>query len=583
MPKSIHALPFCAPALLAAQLFSAAFEVQAACPTIDSSTNTVNVTGNTIGPNGATTGGGRISICPPDSGQLPSNANLTITAGGSIDISTSGNSGVKVETGATNNTIINNGSITTSTANSDGIQAANSGSITNNRTINVTGTGSRGIVAGDGNRIINNDDGRITTTLGRGIEAGSNNTITNRGDITATNSTDGAIYISGTGNSLTNTGNITTTTGRGVGGADGTSSSFTSLTNRGSETRTGSGVTTGQITGSTDGIRVGFIESLRNEAGALIEGEGGAGVALTGAARTTATVTNSGTIKGTTYGLDYGVHTIRTLTNNGTGLIQGRDEAGVKAAAIGTLTNNAGGRIVSTNNDGVRVADAISTLNNSGTISGGGHGVKAGSIDTLTNSGTGTITATGASGDGVNSTGAIDTLNNSGTISGGRHGVNALTVDLTNSGDITGGARGMANDTNRHALNLGAGDSTILNTGKITSARGRGISGLETTVITTLSNTVNSSRAAGTGVIKGKTDGIRVGFITNLTNNAGALIEGEGGAGVALTRATDGTATVTNSGTIKGTTFGLDYGAHTIRQLINNGTGLIQGRDEAGV
>ena len=29
MPKSIHALLFCAPVLLAAQLFSAAFEVQA--------------------------------------------------------------------------------------------------------------------------------------------------------------------------------------------------------------------------------------------------------------------------------------------------------------------------------------------------------------------------------------------------------------------------------------------------------------------------------------------------------------------------------------------------------------------------
>ena len=89
-------------------------------------------------------------------------------------------------------------------------------------------------------------------------------------------------------------------------------------------------------------------------------------------------------------------------------------------------------------------------------------------------------------------------------------------------------------------------------------------------------------RRTVTGVIKGSTDGIRVGFIGSLTNHAVAVIEDKGDAEVVLTRTSGGTATVTNSGRIEGTTFGLDYGVHTIRQLINNGTGEIQGGTERG-
>ena len=627
MQKPIHALPFCVPALLAAQLFSAAFEVQAACPGVTG--NTVNVTTATIGPNGATSNLGGISTCPTGTdGQLPSNVNLTITTSGSITIaSTSTGNGVNVNPNAINNTIINNGAITIQNTNAAGIRAANSGEITNNLTITVTGSnsegivagngntitnnltingtgsGSRGIVAGDGNTIINNDNGSITTAS-RGIEAGSNNTITNRGDITATSSTDGAIYISGTGNSLTNTGNIAATIGRGVGGADG--ASFSSLTNRVSDTRKGASVTTGQITGSTDGIRVGFIANLINEAGAVIEGEGGAGVALTRTTAGMATVTNSGRIQGATYGLDYGAHTISQLTNNNGGLIQGGSGAGVKAAAIGTLTNNTGGRIISTgstaNSHGIRSEGAITRLTNHGTITGGQdgissggaittltnhgtitavrHGVKADSIGTLTNSATGTITATGTSGDGVNSTGAISTLTNHGTISGGRHGVSALTVNLNNSSNITGGTSGMATDTDRHALKLGTGNSTIVNTGKITSTKGRGISGEATTVITTLTN--RTGTASDSGTISGSTDGIAVGRIGSLTNSG--TIRGNGGAGIILnggTVAGNVTTTVTNSGMIQGSTDGLNYGNNVITSLGNSGT--IRGDGGAGI
>ena len=392
-----------------------------------------------------------------------------------------------------------------------------------------------------------NDGVRVTSTIGtltndgeisggrHGVNAPTVG-LTNSGDITggtsgASTATDRHALKLGLGNStVVNTGKITSGKGRGISGE--LTTVITTLSNTVNSSRAGTGV----IKGSTDGIRVGFITSLTNNAGAVIEGEAGAGVALT---RTTpigtATVSNSGRIEGATFGLDYGVHTISQLTNNDGGRILGGTEAAVRAGAITRLDNNAGGRIISTSNDGVRVA------------------------------------------------GAIGTLNNSDTISGGRHGVNALTVGLTNSGDITGGTSGALDATDRHALKLGAGNSTVVNTGKITSAKGRGISGELTTVITTLSNTVNPLRA-GTGVIEGSTDGIRVGFITSLTNNAGAVIEGEAGAGVALTRTpAAGTANVTNRGTIQGETYGLDYGTNTISRLRNLGSGLIRGNSRAGI
>ena len=128
--------------------------------------------------------------------------------------------------------------------------------------------------------------------------------------------------------------------------------------------------------------------------------------------------------------------------------------------------------------------------------------------------------------------------------------MNALTVNLTNSGDITGGTSG-ATATGRHALKLDAGNSTIVNTGKITSTKGRGISGLATTVITTLTN--QTGTALGSGTISGSTDGIAAGRIGSLTNSG--TIRGNGGAGIILSGPAVGntvTTTVTNSGTIQG-------------------------------
>ena len=658
MTKPIHAMPLCAPALLlAAQMFTAGFEARAADFTVNSATTVTN------GAAGRT---------------LNTGDNLTVTEDGSITTSTDGTDGINSESGASNNTIINDGSITTNNQLSRGIEVRNNNEITNNGSITTRGDNSNGIDADDRNTITNT--GRITTQTSNGIRISDNNTITNSGDITAANPRFGAIFLEGTdpsSNTLSNTGRIITTTGRGISGNP--FSFLTTLTNR-----VGTKANSGRIQGSTDGINVGFIGSLTNGPGAVIEGTGGDGVKLTRTPGPTtgtgkASVTNSGTIKGGAYGLDYGKNTISTLTNNTGGLIQGGTQAAVAAAAIDRLDNE--GRIVSTDHDGIRTTGATDRLTNSGEISGGRHGISAASVDRLTNTNTGVIkggtkdgtngdginttgantrlensgeisggrhgiraasvdeltnkdrgeikgtsgdgiNSTGAitdlensgeisggrdgiragsvdrltnkdrgeikgtSGDGINSTGAITRLENSGEITGGRHGISAASVDLTNSGDITGGTSATgAGD--KAGVNLGAGDSAIANTGRITSARGRGISGLATSNITTLSNTVNPG-VVGSGLIRGSSDGINVGFIGSLTNGPGAVIEGTTGDGVKLTRIPSlstgtGKASVTNSGTIKGAAYGLDYAQNTISTLTNNDGGLIEGGSEAAV
>ena len=610
MTKPIHAMPFCALALLlAARIFTAGFEARAADFTVNSATTVTNGQA------------GR---------ELNSNDNLTITKDGSITTSADQTDGINSDLNATNNTIINNGSITTSGGISRGIDVNNNNAITNNGSITTQADLSDGIYVDDSNTITNN--GSITTQTGNGITVSDDNTITNTGDITAANPRNGAIYLSGTrpsNNTLSNTGRIITTTGRGISGNR--FSFLATLTNR-----VGTKANSGRIQGSSDGINVGFIGSLTNGPGATIEGTGGDGVKLTrtpsditGTGK--ASVTNSGTIQGAAYGLDYGRNTIETLTNNNGGLIQGGTQAALAATAIDRLTNKSGGRIVSTSSDGIRTTGATDRLTNSGEISGGRHGISAASVNRLTNNNTGVIkggtsgdgiNSTGAitrlensgeisggrhgisagsvdrltnkdrgvikgtSGDGINSTGAITRLENSGEISGGRHGISALSLDLTNSGDLTGGTSATGSG-DKAGVNLGAGDSAIANTGKITSARGRGISGLATSNITTLENTVNPG-VAGSGRIQGSSDGINVGFIGSLTNNAGAVIEGTGGDGVKLTRApsdTTGTgkASVTNSGTIKGAAYGLDYGQNAISTLTNNSSGLIQGGTQAAL
>ena len=520
-PNSI--MPLCALALLAAQMFTPAFEARAADFTVSDAKTETN------GTTAATTLSATM-ITP-----VNSNDRLTVTATGSITISAptpplSGGSspastdGVRVTAAATNTTVINNGSITTSKLGGAGIRGASSGSITNNNNITTTLANSPGIIAVNGNTIINNDAGNINTSLSPGIQVGNNNRITNRGVITAANpgAANGAITV-GTGNILSNSGRITATTGKGIGGA--ATSSITTLTN----TRNSAGVTgSGTIRGSTDGINVGFIGSLTNNEGAIIRGVAGEGVTLSRTTAGSGSVINHGTIQGATRGLNYGAHTISSLTNSGA-ILGGTGEA-LKATAITRLDNNSGGRIVSTSSEGISSTGVIGALTNSGTVSGGTYGVNAASIGTLTN----------------NSTGLIQ-----------------------------GGTLGTATDANSAAVRLSAAGSSIINnSGRIIATKGEGIRGIATSIITSLSNTV-SPGVAGSGTIEGNTDGINVGRIASLTNTG--TIEGKGttGSGIILSGAAPGLTvdtSVNNSGTIKGGQHGMSYGNNVITSLTNSGT-----------
>ena len=405
------------------------------------------------------------------------------------------------------------------------------------------------VAAGNISELENDTRATIVSTRSDGISSsGSIGALTNRGTISGgrhgvsavsvgltntgfirggTSSPGAGVNLTGAGSTVVNRGQITAGSGgNGIGGS--AFSSIASLLNEvGSDT-----ADSGLITGDNDGIQVGFIGRLINGAGAVIRGTGGAGILLTGRSATLASVTNRGTIQGATYGMNYGRNAIRTLTNSGA--IRGGTQAAVAANAITRLENAVEGTIISRQSDG------------------------------------------------IDSNGAIDTLINRGTISGGRHGVSALSVGLTNSGAITGGTSGVGSG-DKAAVNLtGAGNSTIANTGRITSARGRGVSGQATSAITALTNTVDPA-TAGSGAITGSTDGIQTGFIRSLTNNAGAVISGASGAGIDLTGASGTAAAVTNRGTIRGATYGMNYGRNAIRNLTNTGTGRIEGGASAAV
>ena len=454
--------------------------------------------------------------------------------------------------------LIGTASTAASVANRGTIQGATDGmnygsnaisTLTNTGTARIEAGSGAAVAAGDITELENDTQATIISTDGDGIRSsGAIGTLTNRGTISGgrhgisavavgltntgvirggtssatlgrTANAGAGVYLTGAGSMIINRGQISAANGgNGIGGS--ALSSISSLLNEVSSDMADSGA----ITGDNDGIQVGFISRLINNAGAIIRGTNGAGINLIGTASTAATVTNRGAIQGATHGMNYGRNAIRTLTNTGMGRIEAGSGAAVAAGNITELENDTQARIVSANGDGIR------------------------------------------------SSGAIGSLINRGTISGGRHGITAVSVGLINSGTITGGTSDVGTG-DKAAINLtGPGNSTIVNTGNITSDRGRGISGAATSSIAALTNSAR---------ITGNTDGIEVGFIGRLINEAGALIRGISGAGINLTGTASTAATVTNRGTIEGATYGMNYGGNTIRTLINSGA--IRGGTQAAV
>jgi hypothetical protein len=255
------------------------------------------------------------------------------------------------------------------------------------------------------------------------------------------------------------------------------------------------------VTGTTSGItfNTGTVSSSGTIAGANF-GIGASGPTtvtnsgtITGdravSSTTSVTVTNSGAITGVSRGVvEPGVGPV-IVTNSGT--ITATAAAGEAVAAIGpvTLTNSGtitapffavigvGNAPVTLTNSGTITSANITilanlgtaTVTNSGNISGVSQGVSAFLAATVTN--TGSISASSpAGGQGIGTFG-VASVNNSGLISGGTHGIFAQSVNVTNSGTISG-AHGIT-------LALGIGSSTagsiLVNSGAIIGTGGTAI------------------------------------------------------------------------------------------------------------
>ena len=362
----------------------------------------------------------------------------------------------------------------------------------------------------------------------------------------------------------------------------------------------------GTIQGGTRAALSASTLAILNNSG-TIASTSAAAITLTGNTTQAATIANTGTIRGATYGLDYGNNAIASLQNNN-GTIQGGSNAALRAGTLlrlensGTILSDRASAIVLTGT-ATRAAD----ISNSGTIQGGAHGlnygrnaigelqnnngrivggsgnaVTAGSITTLSNSGQIRAGATG-----IASSGDIATLRNtadstvegSGTITGGTAGITAGFIDsLQNTGTITGtGAGGVTlnasasrSRNDRFSASMSRTATLLDNSGRITGQTHGVDYGLHTLTRLNNSGTLQGGSAAA----------LIAGSLTALSNSG--TIASTSAGGITLTGSSDQAATVTNSGTIQGGTHGLNYGTNAISELQNN-DGTIQGGSAAAL
>jgi uncharacterized protein with beta-barrel porin domain len=402
----------------------------------------------------------------------------------------------------------------------------------------------------------------ITTTTSSNPEAvradaGTNWNVTNHGTLSGFNS---GILLFGSG-TVTNSGYLAGTTNFGVAlGAGG------SVTNQlggvisgyrqGIYVSTNAGTVTnaGSITGTTRGPGV-YLKaggSVTNSVGGVITGGGSPifggnyGVQVKNAL---GTVINYGSITGTYNQVGVKLEAGGSVTNQVGGVITG----GVNIY-LGTVINS--GSVTGGNGTGVFVAtDGVVTNQNGGTISGGFNGVNVNGNGTVTNAGT----ITGVSINGVYVYNGSVTNKAGGVIRGGRTGIyigygrGAGTV--TNAGTITGATNSV--------LFAGSGpNALILQTGSVLNgdASGSTASGATNALILQGTGTANNNfvnfntldvQASAVWTLGGTVD-IGTANLPPLTNNA--------------------TLTVTAGGTLFGTgTVGASNGI-----FINSG-GVVQG------
>jgi hypothetical protein len=265
-------------------------------------------------------------------------------------------------------------------------------------------------------------------------------------------------------------------------------------------------------------------------------------------------VTNTGT--GTIQGSGVGVQiqsAAGTVTNTGT--IQGTATDGVRLLLGGLVTNGVPGAFIKGSLNGVEINGTTGSVSNSGSISGGVYLTAGGSV---TNASGGAITG---SVQGVAVGHASGTIVNSGAIQG--TGTNSGGVYLTAGGIVTNRSGGSIQGTT-DGIDIGHSSGTVVNQGNVqaTGTSGAGINLFvggyvnNTGVITGSSTGVNISSNSGTvlnfGTITGAGtttggSGVLLRAGGSVTNEAEALINGASGNGVSILSVAG---TVTNFGVI---------------------------------
>lgn len=296
------------------------------------------------------------------------------------------------------------------------------------------------------------------------------------------------------------------------------------------------------------------------------------------------TLTNNAAITGTgDWGIYHGSGTIGTLTNAATGTISGAYGIGVYGNA-GTIDN--AGTIQGNSVDAIRLGSAgtITLLSNSGSMTGVSRGFisEGGTVTTFNN--TGSISG----GNAIESYGDINAFTNSGTVTGTgtwgfytqNGGVGTLTN--TNTGTITGLSQGVG------LINNTVGN--IDNQGLIQGTNGHGIYLYDSNVtgITNSGTVIGGSRGifadnsgsidfiTNSGTIEGVSHAMELRTVGTVTNTATGLIQSTGGGGGIITYGD--TTLIANDGLISGGLNGYGIGAYggTLSAITNTGT--IEGR-----
>lgn len=301
------------------------------------------------------------------------------------------------------------------------------------------------------------------------------------------------------------------------------------------------------------------------------------------------------------------------VTNTSTGQIGASGSGAVIQAGGGLTLNNTGNILTLTGGSNTAVTSGngqagVTTITNSGfigdqaTTNGGSIGIDAGNKltgFTLTNTASGVIKSTSITAIGVRTYAATSTISNAGTISGFTAvGLYAGVSTLTNSGTISAlatgtsraitiqtGATGTISNTAIGTITgpgnviVASGTATVNNDGAISATAdptiGRGVSYMPAISVLSGGRLILTNR--GTITAKGAAIQVASGAATTSINNSGTISATSTSApspvnvaGILLDSTTGG-ATVTNTGTITGVTYGINLNSGTMT-LRNSGT-----------